>query len=42
MTRDKEIVAAILTIPVALRMDSAKIKDVTRVFGKLKERLDET
>jgi len=40
MAREDDIIAAILTVPVALRTDSAKIDDVFRVFSKLKKRLE--
>jgi len=41
MTKENDIIAAILTVPVALRMDSAHMEDVLRVFGKIKRRFNE-
>jgi len=41
MAKEKDIIAAILTVPVALRMDSAHMDNVLRVFGKIKRRLGE-
>jgi len=39
MKKDNDIIPAILTVPVVLRMDLAKMGDILRVFGKSKKRL---